>query len=562
MPLVRALLVRLARLAVLPLHARVRRFLESCSNPEKVQSKLLFDLLKRQAATAFGRDHGFGSIRTVDDYRRLVPIAPYERLAPYIERVKSGETSALFAEDTLRFFALTSGTTAARKFIPVTDRYLRDYRRSWAMWGVRAYRDHRPRDLALRPIVQLGGDPCEFVTETGVPCGNLSGYTASQQRRIARRQYVVPPECGRMSDPTARSYTAMRFALGKPVALFTAANPSTLLAMARILNEHREKLIRDLHDGTLNRELDVPGELRRTLEAKLAPNPSEARRLGAIAERLGRLCPKDIWPEETILIGSWTGGSMGPYLRQLPVYFGEAPVRDLGLIASEGRFTIPFANGTPSGVLDIASHYFEFVPEAEIDSVNPTVLGAGELELGGSYFLIPTTQAGLYRYHISDLVRVAGFVGRTPLVEFLGKGNRFASITGEKLSEHHVTQAMEALASHPAFRLSAYALAPVWHDVAPYYVLLVEAREATEALRQLLPEFDAALRRQNIEYDAKRTSGRLGPVAIQVLPDGAWAAWDRGRMARSGGSPEQYKRPCLQGDLGFIESMSTPIPAT
>jgi len=110
--------------------------------------------------------------------------------------------------------------------------------------------------------------------------------------------------------------------------------------------------------------------------------------------------------------------------------------------------------------------------------------------------------------------------------------------------------------------LSAYALAPVWHDVAPYYVLLVEAREATEALRQLLPEFDAALRRQNIEYDAKRTSGRLGPVAIQVLPDGAWAAWDRGRMARSGGSPEQYKRPCLQGDLGFIESMSTPIPAT
>ena len=59
----------------------------------------------------------------------------------------------------MRLFALTSGTTAARKFIPITDRYLADLKRAWTMWGVRAYRDHRPRYLPLRPIVQMVGDP-------------------------------------------------------------------------------------------------------------------------------------------------------------------------------------------------------------------------------------------------------------------------------------------------------------------------------------------------------------------------------------------------------------------
>ena len=57
---------------------------------------------------------------------------------------------------------------------------------------------------------------------------------------------------------------------------------------------------------------------------------------------------------------------MGAYLRQYPRYFGDLPVRDVGLIASEGRMTIPLADGTPAGVLDVTSHYFEFIPEEEM----------------------------------------------------------------------------------------------------------------------------------------------------------------------------------------------------
>lgn len=554
--MLRYLLVRAARVAVLPLHARIRRFLRSCEQPERVQTELLLTTIRRQADTAFGKDHGFGSIRTVEDYRRQVPVAPYERLAPYIERVKAGETNALLADDTVRLFALTSGTTAARKFIPITDRYLTDYKRAWGMWGVRAYRDHRPRDLALRPIIQMGGDPDEFRTSAGIPCGNLSGYTALVQRRIARTQYVVPSQCGKIADPLARYYVAVRAAIGKPVSFFTAANPSTLLTIARTLDSQREKLLKDLHDGTLNADLNLPADIRASLARRWKPNPSAARTLSTTAEKLGRLFPRDAWPDDTTLIGTWTGGSMGPYLRQLPKFYGDVPVRDLGLIASEGRFTIPFQNDTPSGVLDIWSHYFEFIPESEIDSPQPTALGAHELTLGGSYFLVPTTAAGLYRYHISDLIRVTGFVGRTPLVEFLGKGHRFSNLTGEKLSEHHVTQAMEQTATATGFHPTAYGVAPVWDDAKPFYAAFLEEPDATEGVKPFLTVFDAELQKQNTEYEAKRQSGRLGALKAAVIPIGSWAKWDAERLVKSGGSPEQYKRPGLIGELGLAEKMN------
>src|SRR5207248_9863351 len=116
--------------------------------------------------------------RTMADYRKNGPVAPYEYVAPYIGRVQKGETRALLAGRRVLMFALTSGTTASRKLIPVTDDYLAAYRRGWNMWGVKMFRDHRGRKIAMRPIVQFGGDPDEFLTEAGIPCGNLSGYTA------------------------------------------------------------------------------------------------------------------------------------------------------------------------------------------------------------------------------------------------------------------------------------------------------------------------------------------------------------------------------------------------
>jgi len=558
MSLTRFLLTRMGRLVALPIRRRLAAFERDCENPERVQTELLHSIVRRQAATAFGRDHHFHQIRTIADYRKHVPVAPYEYVEPYIERVKKGETNALIANDKVLLFALTSGTTAARKLIPVTTRYLADYKSAWNMWGMRAYRDHRGRKLFLRALVQMVGDPEEYRTESGIPCGNLSGFTALVQKRMIRWLYAVPAISGKVKDARSRYYLALRCALPRSCAMFLSANPSTLVMLGRTLDVEKERLIKDIHDGTLNADLEIPDFVRSAVAGRMKARPERARELGAIAEKAGRLFPQDVWPPETILIGTWTGGSMGPYLRQLPRYYGNPPVRDLGLLASEGRMTIPFANDTSAGVLDIRSHYFEFIPEGDAESKTPQVLGAHELEDGQSYFLTPTTQSGLYRYQISDLVRVRGFLGRTPMVEFLGKGHRFANLTGEKLSEHQVTQAVEQATRSSNHAINAYSFAPVWDDVQPYYGLFIESPDAVDqtGLQRFLKDLDEALGALNIEYAAKRESERLGTVRVFKLAVGFWANWDRERLSKTGGSPEQFKHPCLIGDVGFRETVA------
>ncbi len=537
-----------------PVRRRLARFEAATCDPQRVQEALLSDILRTQKDTAFGRDHCFDRITDVASFRRQLSVAGYEAIEPYINRVKKGETNALLADPRIYMFALTSGTTATRKFIPVTPRYLADYKQSWNLWGLKVFTDHR--ELILKPIVQMAGDAEEFRTEAGIPCGAVTGLTATMQKRIVRKMYAIPAAVSRIKDAPSKYYTVMRLALPRPVGLFVAANPSTMLSLARIGDQEKESLIRDIFDGTLRTDLDLTPEIRTEVLKRLQPAPERARELEQVVARTGHLYPRDAWTNP-FLLGNWMGGSVGAYLRYYPRYFGDNWIRDPGLIASEGRMTIPFADNTSSGVLDITSHYYEFIPEAEGNSPQPTVLGAHELQEGGRYFILLTTGYGLYRYHIYDLVRVTGFFNNTPVIEFLSKGSAFANLTGEKLSEYHVTQAMARVLPELNVTLSAYSVAPCWPDedhIPPYYGLFVEENDV-DACRatQLARRLDEELGQLNIEYESKRTSERLGHLRVERMPLGFWARWDRQRLERNGGTLEQYKRPALMNDLTFAQ---------
>jgi hypothetical protein len=553
------LLLAAGKLAALSIRRRMVAFEAATRQPERTQEALLHRILGHQAATDFGRDHHFAGIRTVGDFRRHLPVSPYEYFEPYLARVRRGEFRALLADDEVHMFALTSGTTAARKYIPVTPQYLADYRRGWNMWGLRAYDDHP--EVKLRPILQLSGDWDEFRTEANIPCGAVTGLTAVMQKRIVHWLYCVPACVGKVKDARSKYYVALRLSLPRRVGMIIAANPSTLVNLARAADAEKEALIRDLRDGGLSAHLNIPEEVRRALEPALRKRrPERARELEAIVQRTGTLYPRDCWPSD-LLLGNWTGGSMGAYLRHYPRYYGYAPVRDIGLIASEGRMTIPVADGTASGVLDVTTHFFEFIPEEEAESKQPTVLAAHELQQGRSYFILPTTAFGLYRYHIRDLVRVTGFYNKTPMLEFLSKGSYFSNLTGEKLSEYHVTRAMTHSLTTLDLSLTSYSLAPCWDDEQPYYGLFVERGDLLhpEQGTRLTELLDRTLGRENIEYASKRESLRLGPVRLELLPDGAWSQWDRQRLAKQGGTLEQYKHPCLINDLKFRDGIQAAV---
>src|SRR5262249_29955161 len=153
---------------------------------------------------------------------------------------------------------------------------------------------------------------------------------------------------------------------------------------------------------------------------------------------------------------------------------------------------------------------------------------------GGKYFVLLTTAFGLYRYNIHDLVRVTGFLNQTPIVEFLNKGALFANITGEKLSEYHVTRSMEEALRTLDISLTAYSLVPCWNDEQPYYGLFIERSDFADrgqAMR-LAEVLDQGLSAVNMEYASKRDSRRLGPIRVALMHPGAWHEWDRQRLLR------------------------------
>ena len=549
------------RLAGLPIALRARKlaktFHEQTAKADEVQRDLLLRRIARNADSAFGRDHHFGTIRTAADFRRQVPIRGYDGHEPYIERVRNGDTSALFGPGTdVMMFAMTSGTTNRPKTIPVTREALQDYREGWTIWGIQAFDRHFDRlRKGVRPILQLASDWQESFTPSGIPCGAITGLTAQMQNPLVRFTYCMPLIGSKIKDIESKYYVALRNSMHRDLGATIAANPSTLLAIARLGDREKESIIRDFADGAIDPKWKLSPEVIAALPRRMFwKRKKAAKRLEAIVEQTGRLLPKDYWSNLGFM-ANWTGGTMGAYLHAYPEVFGEHPVRDVGLIASEGRMTIPVEDGTAAGILDIRHHYFEFIPEDQADRDQPDTLEGSELSEGANYFILLTTAGGLYRYQIHDLVRCVGFEGRAPLLVFLNKGAHFSSLTGEKLSEFQVVAAVNQAQKNLGVRLSSYMLAPSWGEP-PYYNLLVEEGDVSgdDAGGALAAEVEHCLEAINQEYENRRSTLRLGPIRLRLTTGGSWSRFQKRRLAKSGGTVEQYKQPHLLPDLKALDS--------
>src|SRR5262249_16946023 len=155
----------------------------------------------------------------------------------------------------------------------------------------------------------------EFQTEAGIPCGALTGLTAHMQKRVVRWLYCTPPVAAGIKDARAKQYVTLRFSAQREVGMLIAANPSSLIPLPRSGDEQKETLIRDVYQGTIDSKFYIPNDIRVALSYRLRPNRSLARKLEAVAERTGSLYPRDIWNASPFVIGTWTGGSVGAYVR-------------------------------------------------------------------------------------------------------------------------------------------------------------------------------------------------------------------------------------------------------
>ena len=539
---------------------QARRFIRATRDCRGTQHRVLGQLLALNGSSEFSREHGLDRVQNVDEFRARFPVADYEVFRPAIEQLKLGRHEALLGrENRLLMFSLSSGTTSQSKYIPITQKFLDDYRRGWQIWGIETLDAHP--SINSRSIVQFSSDHDRFRSEGGTPCGNISGLVAAMQKRIVRQMYAVPALVAKIRDVDARQYTTLRLALAERSAgLVTTANPSTLIHLANFAETHAERIIRDIADGTLSTLEPLPAEVRAGLNRRVSrKNPKRARELERILESTGNLHPKDYWPE-LATVAVWTGGSAGVYLNSLRKYYGDTPIRDHGLSASEGRMTIPLRENCSGGVLDITSHFFEFIPEDEYESGSPTVLEAHELEPGRSYYILLTTASGLYRYDICDVVRCTGFLNATPLLEFLHKGAHISNLTGEKVSESQIVTAVTNGLDRMHLHLRHFTVSPVW-DEPPRYQLLGEEGDILSPTigQSLADQTDQNLQELNCEYQEKRQTGRLESLQWFPLPAGTWQRFAEHRLRTLGGAFEQYKHPCLVPDLEFSRKLLSEL---
>lgn len=551
----------LAGLAKMHVRGQMRRFFRAAERAAEVQRACLLRLLRRRGGSAFGVEHGFSGIRDVRDFQSRIPVRTYEEFAPYLDRVLRGETTALLAPDErILMFATTSGSTDRPKHVPVTPSFIADYRRGWNIFGLQALLDHP--ECFLRGIVQVVSRMDESRTEQGVPCGSISGLLAATQKRLVRKYYVVPSQTALIADPTARYYAVMRFAVPRDVSWIVTASPATPLKLAKTAAEHAERLIRDLRDGTLSSPGEpLPAQVLALFSDRLKPDAEAADRLEGVLSREGVLRPSQYW--RLGFLANWTGGTLGHHLRDFPTWFGETPVRDIGLLATEGRVTFGIADGTSSGVLDVEGGFFEFLPPEESAGGGGQALTCEALEVGAEYRVILTNASGLVRYDIGDRVRVTGYVGTAPLLEFLHRGANVASVTGEKLTEWQVVQAYAQVRGSSGSASELFVLSPQWGDP-PWYRLHVEPGCDEVPASQLAAAVDKQLSALNVEYAQKRRSGRLGAVEVNVVPTGFLTSLDRERQAARGGAHEQFKHQYLHPSPGLDSGIpvGTAVPSS
>jgi hypothetical protein len=523
--------------------------------PEEVQLTRLMKIIRKNEKTGYGKAHSFEKIKSVEDFRKAVPINDYEDLRPWIEREDQTNELALTPETPLRY-AVTSGTTGKPKFIPVLESTLKRQRLIQHLFVYKMLKA-APKLLDGKIFSIVSPAVEGYLSDSGRPFGSTSGHMYESIPRLIQRKYVIPPKIFSIEDYDVKYQAILRLAIqDRDITFVSTANPSTLARLAKLFRETGLQLINDLAMGIFSESEKLNFAQKKSLMSRLKADPHRASELKKIwDEKKGLVCLKDIWPEIQA-VACWTGGSSGIFLDQIKNEFNSKTlIRDLGYLSSEFRGTIPFSDQTNAGLPTFRSHFLEFVERDTWDSGKETFLGLHELQHSKQYYIFVTSDFGLYRYDMNDIVEVDGFFNKVPLLKFIQKGKGVTNITGEKLYENQVLIAVDQIENKICLNSTFFMM--LANEKLSRYEFFYEPFEEKLLLshqrkEDLAKNLDHTLRELNIEYDVKRSSNRLHDINVTILKPGTFEAFKRHSVLK-GQREGQFKIIALQykKDLSF-----------
>ncbi len=479
----------------------VHRYRQWQARPAATQQRLLRALAGVGAATAFGRNHELGAIRTPADFAARVPIRDYEALRPYFDRVKAGEPAVLWPGRPL-YLAKTSGTTSGAKYIPITKASIGNH-----ISGARDALLHyvaatgRARFLDGK-LIFLSGSP-ELERVGGIPTGRLSGIVNHHIPSYLRRSQLPGYATNCLEDWETKLAAIVTETLGQNLTLISGIPPWVQMYFDRLV------------------------------------------------ARAGRPVG-ELFPQLDLFVSG--GVSMEPYRARLLESLGR-PVDSIELFpASEGFLAFQDQPGNPGLLLRLDSGiFFEFVPAERFFEENPPRLTIADVELDQQYAVVLTSNAGLWAYSLGDTVR---FVDLHPhRVVVTGRLSHFLSAFGEHVIGEEVEAALrEAVRQHPETEVTEFTVAP-----------LISADNTRPSRHEWLIEFaypprdapafaaalDAALRQRNTYYDDLRRGHILALLLLTPLPAGAFQRYMKS-VGRLGG---QNKVPRLGNDRGVADNL-------
>ena len=515
--------------------------------PSVTQINVMHLLLHANRNTHFGKKHQFTEICNYAEFQQNIPVQTYETLRPYIEEQRLTNIKALTTESP-KFYAQTSGTTGEPKYIPITSTTLKMHQDEQSLFSYLQYRAC-PEAFAGKALGIMGA-AVEGHLDSGHEVGSVSGNLYQSLPKIIQSRFVLPPAISSITNYDLKYLVMLRLALAEPNITYAGSpNPSTFLRLLNVLNEQRELLTQSLLTGKLAEIDSLDVDLKNQLEHIFKPDPARAAHISKLPE----LTFANVWPEFKLLT-TWTGGSCGIALTALREKLPpNTKVMELGYQSTEFRGSIALQAETGAGLPPLHHHFFEFVEQSRWDNDDPEFLMLHQLTQGKLYYILVTNASGLYRYFMNDLVQVSEFFNATPLLSFVQKGKGVTNLTGEKLYEVQVISAVQATSATLGLISNFYIL--VANEKAMSYQIFLETDKPNLVTNSTFSKLlDEKLGDFNIEYQAKRDSGRLAPLSTIWLKAGTAEAYKISCM-NSGQREGQFKPAVLQ----YLQSLNFPL---
>lgn len=475
---------------------------------QQLQRNTLAEIIKDNKYTSFGEEHCFADIADGDyeAYKARVPVRTYEDHHPYIDRVLKGEQNILTAEPP-EWIATTSGTTGATKYIPLSSTAIRgSYRKgSWLSLACLYNRKPDIQVFASKNLL-VGGSIKGNYPGLGIPYGDIS---AIMIRTIPKAlQYFYIP------DMELATHTNYEEKIEKIAQLAARERDITVLGGVPTWNLPLFRRILEIHGG--DNMLDV-------------------------------------WPNAQAF--KHGGVNFGPYRQQFEELFPKDDFVFQEIYnATEGFFAVQDRHDLRSMLLLLTNGiFYEFLPFEDFQQGDYSgMVDLSGVEKGKVYVMVITTNAGLYRYPMGDLIE---FTHTAPYrLRILGRTQEFINAFGEDLLRAEAEDALQsACAAHPC-EVADFTIAPRYTELkgAGLHEWFIEFSSPPADLVGFRTALDQALQARNYNYAAKRLNDfGMRQLRVYVLPQGFFRDWLRERGKLGG----QHKVPRLANHREFAEGI-------